>query len=62
MSLSGHFTIHTINEVALSLITTMTERIYEFDNPDYFKMTLAEINGIVNLADELKKEFEDDER
>ena len=45
-----------INYNAVRLIDELTESIYEYpqENDVFYKMTLAEIRGVLNLASELK--------
>jgi len=44
-----------IDHNVVNLVNELTASIYEFDNIDWFKMTLAEINGMITLSEELKK-------
>ena len=38
------------------LVAQLTENMYEYgDNTDWYKMTLAEISGVILLAEELKR-------
>ena len=44
-----------IDHNVLKLVRELTENIYEYgDNIEWYKMTLAEISGIITLAEALK--------
>ena len=52
-----------VTRKALKLIDELTSGIFEFDDKNNWTlMTLAEIRGVVELANELRKEDSDKER
>lgn len=45
-----------IDRIVVKLVQNITDNIYEFSSDDSWQKTaLGEINGIINMAEELKK-------